>query len=351
MPPRIPDWVIERADRDMRRLGSRIVQETLRRTGKETKVLGNLRELMAEKARGIKVEPFRQAYMQRIEDLADDMIERVSQERIRIGRLSPDEERMVSKYFADIDAPRPPRQQAARQARRQAPARQRQQLPAIPEQAPVKASSPVAETVKQPIVRVGVRDLPENIRPLGAALDRANQAVDQRQYTLDRVRAQETGPVTREQGLLDDAIETRNRAQAALEEAIDRNIPEGDRPRIKQGLRNNKILRAAGKGVMGMAALSQAMNIAADNPGKVKEVFSDTLEAAKSPVRTAKEFGKEAADFYRIMTGGGGSAKAIKKKMGKDVKKADKAAFDFLLKTVLSPEQIKAATQPKEPQA
>lgn len=351
MPPRIPDWVIERADRDMRRLGSRVVQETLRRTGKELKVVYNLAEIMGEKAKEIRAEPYREAYMQRIKDLTDDMINRVGDERIRIGRATPDEERMISKYFADIDAPRPARQQAARQARRQAPARQRQRLPAIPEQAPVRAAPPVAETVRQPMVRVGVRDLPENIRPLGVALDEANQAVDQRQYVVNRIRQQEGNLIGNEQQLLNDAIDTRNQAQAALEEAIDRNIPEADRPRIKQGLRNSRILRIAGKGVMGMAALHEGLNLLADNRKEVKGVASDALEAIKSPVRTAKEFGKEAADFYRIMTGGGKSAKAIKKKMGKDVKKADKAAFDFLLKTVLSPEQIKAATQPKEPQA
>lgn len=259
-------------------------------------------------------------------------------------------------YFQKRDEGSLPRQrtqreQAARQARRQAPARQRQQLPAIPEQAAPRRAAAAAQTVREPIVRVGVRDLPENLRPLAETLEEANRQFDTRQNVVDEVMRQEGRLVGNEQQLLDEAIQERNTAQAALEEAIDRDIPEGDRPRVKQGLRNNRILRMAGKGIAGMAAVSEGLKLLADKPKEVKQAYKETKEAVKSPLRTAKEFGKEAADFYRIMTGSGKSAKAIKKKIGKDVKAADKAAYDFLLKTVLSPEQIEEIKNPKGPQA
>lgn len=335
MPPKIPDWVIDKADRDMRRLGSRIIKETIQRTGKGSKVLYNLRQLMADKAREIRVEPFRQAYMQRIEDLTDDMIDRVADDRIRIGRLSPSEKQMVKEYFSDIDRGRAARQQAARQARRQGPTYQRQVMPAVTDQDLARAAPAARKTVKEPIVRVSVRDLPDNIRPLGEELEKANRAVDQRQYTLDRVRSQETGPVTREKRLLDEARETRNRAQAVLEEAIDRDIPEGNRTRIKQGLKNNNILRiggVAGKALPILAAAQQVTGTAADmaESGKLQELYKDTKEAVKSPVKTIEDFSKEAADFLYTMKGKNKSSKAIKKKIEKDLEEKGKKGLETL---------------------
>jgi len=380
----IPDWVAEKAEKDMARVGSHVIDRAMGIVEKHTKIPYFVEDILERLAyKKIKMPKYRQAYMEYVNQLIPDEYEKAT---IRASERNPVNPYRLNKKQSDyldrqvarlhrqnIAGPRPKtpeelkaearatqRRQAAAQAekdletrvtqeraearRRADEARYRRRQEELARQREAFARQETRNTAERALVE----EHPDaGLRQAGTRLEEAQgRLTDARRDYAAAQQADSRGGYNlrpeyrKEQARIAGAQAEVDTLKRQFVDQARRVHPEQGAFRnyirkVEERTLNPNILRTVGKGVMGLGLAAEALHQYVEHDKEVEQAGRDAIEAIKSPVRTAKEFGKEAADFYRIMTGGGKSDKAIQKKIKTDVKKADQKIGETLIQSMM----------------